>query len=112
MVLLSLDLAKVARASLIVIHCDSQVVVRHINGDYEAKEEQMKEYLSMVKGGVSQRLLAKFMQIPREENEQADCLTKATSAEHMVITGQVLSFIQYPPSTDKIDIQVIHMRDD
>ena len=110
-VLLSLDLAKATGASLVVIHCDSQIVVRHINEDYKAKEERMKEYLSMVIGGVSQRLLAKFVQISREDNEQVDCLAKATSAKHMVITGQVLSFIQYPPSIDKIDIHVIRMRD-
>ena len=34
----------------------------------------MKGYLSMVKGWVSWRLLAKFVQIPREENEQVNCL--------------------------------------
>ena len=58
--------------------------------------ERMKEYLSMVKGRVNQKLLAKFVQIPMEENEQVDCLAKAESTEHMVITGQVLSFIQTP----------------
>ena len=42
-VLSSLDLAKAAGAKLVVIHCDSQVVVGHINGDYEAKGERMKE---------------------------------------------------------------------
>ena len=51
-VLLGLDLAKAARASFVVIHCDSQVVDVHINEDYKAKGEQMKEYLSMVKGRV------------------------------------------------------------
>ena len=47
-VLSNLDLAKAGRVELAVIHCDSQVVVGHINGDYEAKGEWMKEYLSMV----------------------------------------------------------------
>ena len=44
----SLDLAKVIGAMLVVIHCDSQVVSRHINSDYEAKGEWMREYLSMM----------------------------------------------------------------
>ena len=52
-VLSSLNLAKVAGASSVVIRCDSQVIVGYINGDYEAKAERMKEYLSMVKGRVS-----------------------------------------------------------
>lgn len=90
-ILTGLDLAKAAGALSVVIHSDSQVIVRHINGDYKAKEEWMKEYLSMVR--VSQEFLAKFVQIPREENEQADRLTKAAFVEHTVIDGQVLSFI-------------------
>lgn len=48
-VLSGLDLAKAIGAVSAVIQCDSQVVVRHINGDYEAKGECMKKYLSMVK---------------------------------------------------------------
>lgn len=111
-ILTGLDLAKVTGASSVVINYDSQVVIGHINGDYEAKGERMKKYLSMVKGRVSQKLLAKFMQILREENKQADHLAKAASAEHMVITGLVLSFIQYSPSIDKIDVHVIPIRVD
>ena len=34
-----LDLVKVVRAMSVVIHYNSQVVVRHINGDYKAKGE-------------------------------------------------------------------------
>ena len=52
------------------------------------------------------------MQIPKEENEQADHLSKATSTEHMVITDQVLSFIQYSPFINKIDVRVIPTRVD
>ena len=62
----------------------------------------MREYLSMIKGKVSKEFLAKFVQILREENEQADRLAKATSAEHMVVTNQVLSFVQYSPTIDKV----------
>ena len=47
------------------------------------------------------------MQIPREENEQANRLSKVASTEHMVITGQVLSFVKYSPSINKINVQVI-----
>ena len=38
-VLMGLDLAKVAGASLVVIHNDSQFFVGYINGDYKAKGE-------------------------------------------------------------------------
>ena len=53
----------------------------------------MKKYLEEVKGWIGS-LRVKFIQIPREENECADQLAKAASTEHILITNQVLSFIQ------------------
>ena len=47
----------------------------------------MKVYLSMVKERVSQKFLARFVQILRKKNEQANRLAKAVSAEHMVINS-------------------------
>ena len=44
-----LDLAKVAGAASVVIHCNSQVVTNQVNGDYECKSERMKKYLEQVK---------------------------------------------------------------
>ena len=53
----------------------------------------MKKYLEVVKGQIDS-LQIRFVQIPREENECADQLAKATSLEHMHVPNQVLSFIQ------------------
>lgn len=47
--LTSLDLARAVEASLVVIHSDSQVIVKHVNRDYETKGVHMKKYLSLVK---------------------------------------------------------------
>ena len=52
----------------------------------------MKKYLDQVKTRVD-NLEAKIIRIPKGENEQADCLAKATSAEHMINPGNVLSFV-------------------
>ena len=87
-----LDLARAAGATSIVIYCDSQVITNQVNGDYECKGERMKRYLDQVKRRVDD-LQAKIVQIPRGENEQADRLAKATSAEHMITHGNVLSFV-------------------
>ena len=84
---MGLNLAKVAEASSVVIHSYLQVIIGHINRDYEAKRERMKEYLSMVKERISQKFSTKFVQISRGENEQVNRLAKAASAQHMVITG-------------------------
>ena len=53
----------------------------------------MKKYLEEVKNRIGS-LEVKFVQIPREENECADRLTKAASAEFMIAPKQVLSFVQ------------------
>ena len=52
----------------------------------------MKKYLEEVKSQTS-GLEVKFIQIPREENECADRLAKAASAEFMNAPEQVLSFV-------------------
>ena len=79
-------MAKAVGASLVVIHSDLEVIVGHINGDYKAKKERMKEFLSMVRERISQKFLARFVQISMGENEQANHLAKVTSTEHMVVS--------------------------
>ena len=69
------------------------MITSQINGNFECKDERMKKYLEEVKGQTA-GLKAKFIQIPREENECADRLAKAASAEFMNAPKQVLSFIQ------------------
>ena len=87
--LVGIDLANAIRASSIVIHYDSQVVVGQVNGDHEEKGECMKKYMHLVKQHVGQSLEAKFVQIPRE-----------------------LSFIPCAPTMDQIEVQVILLGDD
>ena len=98
-----LDLAKAEEATDVVVYYDSQVVTSQVNGDYECKGERMKKYLEQVKNRVS-NLQARFVQIPRVENEHADCLAKAASAEPMSIPSQVLSFVQISPLIDGISV--------
>ena len=88
-----LDLVKVVQVENMVVYYNSQVITSQINGDYECKNEWMKKYLEVVKGQIDS-LQIRFIQIPREENECADQLAKATSFGHMHVPNQVLSFIQ------------------
>ena len=94
-----LDLAKAAGAKNVVVHCDSQVVISQVNGGYECNNGRMKRYLEEVKNRISS-IEVKFVQIPREENECADHLAKATSVEFMLVPKQVLSFVQASPPID------------
>ena len=87
-----LDFAKTSSPENMIVHCNSQVITSQINGDYECRNERMKNYLDEVKNWIGS-LEVKFVQIPREENECADRLAKAASAEFMSAPKQVLSFV-------------------
>ena len=76
-----------------IVHCDSHVITSQINGNYECRNERMKKHLEEVKNRIGS-LEVKFVQILREENECTDCLAKAASAEFMIASEQVLSFVQ------------------
>ena len=66
----------------------------------------MKRYLDQVKRRVGD-LEAKIIQIPRGENEQANCLAKVVSEEHMITHGNVLFFVQFSPLIDSNNVQEI-----
>jgi len=106
-----LDLAKAAGVASVVLYCDSQVITNQVNGDYECKGNRMKKYLEQVRRRVDD-LHAKIVQIPRGDNEQVDRLAKATSAEHMIVLDNVLSFVQLAPLIDSIDVQEIGFEND
>ena len=94
-----LDLARVAGAESMVVHCDSHVVTNQVNGGYECKNERMMRYLEEVKNQINSFEI-RFVQIPKEENECADRLAKAASAEFILVPKQVLSFVQTSPLID------------
>ena len=62
-----------------------------------------KKYLEYVKRRVDD-LQAKIVQIPREENEQANRLAKTASAEHVITLDNVLSFVQLSPLIDSNEV--------
>ena len=57
-------------------------------------------------------LKAKIVQIPKGENEQADCLTKVASVEHMIAHGNVLFFVQLSSLIDSNNLQEIGSESD
>ena len=73
----------------IKIREDSRLIVSQVNGDYEAKEETMKEYLRIVKALMTQFDECHIEHIPREENVKADALSKYASSEIESYPGTV-----------------------
>ena len=92
-----LELAKSIEAESVLILGDSHLVMGQVNGTCEAKEERMKKYLENVLQLVKKFKEANFVQIPREENMEADALAKEASANQFM---DEFDEVQYLPSLD------------
>ncbi|KAL6328635.1 hypothetical protein AAG906_003320 [Vitis piasezkii] len=73
-ILSGLNLALALSASKIEIYSDSQLIVGHIQGENEAKDGRMTQYLTKVRGALNQLNEWAIKRIPRIENVQADAL--------------------------------------
>ena len=62
--LTGLRIARALGAKNIVLKNDSQLVIRKVKGDFEAKETTMQKYLKLTNQLVSTFLYAEFVQIP------------------------------------------------
>jgi ribonuclease HI len=78
--LTGLKMAKILGAAELDVHSDSQLVIRQVNGDYEAKEGRMQQYLNLVRHQISQFREVRLGRIPREQNTEADQLAKSASS--------------------------------
>ena len=67
-----------------VVQGDSQLIIGQVNGTCESKEERMKKYLNRVRHLIKNFKEANFLQIPREENMEADALAKVASTDGLV----------------------------
>ncbi|XP_065620650.1 uncharacterized protein LOC136063751 [Quercus suber] len=96
-----LKLAKSVEADSILVLRDFQLVIGQINGTCEAKEDRMKRYLKKVVRPVKKFKEADFVQIPREENIEADTLAKEASATE---ARDEFDEIQYMSSIDLLEM--------
>ncbi|KAK4384154.1 hypothetical protein Sango_3086100 [Sesamum angolense] len=73
-------MAQDASALHLLAYSDSQLIVKQMIGEYEAKEESMVQYLQQIDELKTKFKSFQLQQIPREENVKADSLSKLTSA--------------------------------
>ena len=97
-------MAKSLGAELVIVQGDSQLVINQVNGTCEAKEGWMKKYLNKVRQLVKKFKEASFVQLPREENMEADALAKTTLAMEAM---DEFDKVQYIPSIDLPEVQRI-----
>ena len=76
-----LRMAQTLKIQKLVIHSDSQLVVNQVLGDFEAREPRMIRYLEVVKTLLQSMPGATLQYVPREENAQADALSRVATAD-------------------------------
>ena len=72
-----------------------------MNGDYEAKEERMQQYLNLIRYQMSQFREVKLNRIPREQNTTADQLAK--SALSTILNDDIRIIRQSSLQTAKVN---------
>ncbi|XP_077249395.1 uncharacterized protein LOC143888895 [Tasmannia lanceolata] len=106
--LVGLSLVLELEADRLKAHSDSQIIVGHINGLYEAKDQRMLKYLEKVRGKISIFKEFKIVQISRTLNARADTLSKMVSSG-TTNWGNVYAEIISRPSIEKEEIaHIVH----
>ncbi|XP_065631119.1 uncharacterized protein LOC136068206 [Quercus suber] len=102
-----MELAKSVKAKSLLVLGDSQLIIGQVNGMFEAKKERMRKYLDRVMCLIKKFEKVNFVQIPREENMEADALAKEASTSEVV---DEFDEIQYMPSIDIPEVQQVEVR--
>ncbi|VFQ64011.1 unnamed protein product [Cuscuta campestris] len=110
--LCGLRLAASLRAERIQVRCDSKLVVGHVTREFEAKDERMKKYrdtaLELLKAFGAYRI----EQVPREENAEADILSKLgpDSPDHIKAMTQEEELLE--PSISPGEVLIIALKEE
>ncbi|KAL0395022.1 UNVERIFIED_CONTAM: Ribonuclease HI [Sesamum latifolium] len=91
-----MKMAHEAGARHLLAYSDSQLIVKQVEGTYEAKEKSMVQYLQQIAELRTNFKSFHIIQIPKEENIKADCLSKLSSALEDCHTRYIT--IQYLPN--------------
>jgi ribonuclease HI len=109
-VIAGMEVAQKLEAKILEVRSDSQVVVGHIRGEFEAQGEKMKQYLSKVQEIETFFKSVLITRVPREANTWVDflaCLRFGTTEEIKASSQQVQSLTQ-PSITLPINIMQVH----
>ena len=96
--LAALKLSKNMGIHNLIVKSDSQLIIRQVKGEYEAREDRMKKFLTIIQTLLSHFKKVEFLDIPREENVEADHLARLAPSEEEI---DVFLEVQGRPSTEE-----------
>ena len=80
--LTGLRIARALGAKNIMLKSNSQLVIGQVRGEFEAKETRMQKYLKLTNQLVSTFNHAEFVQIPQDQNAEADKVARSASTKN------------------------------
>ncbi|CAJ2663183.1 unnamed protein product [Trifolium pratense] len=109
--LAGLRLAEDMEAKEVKNFTDSQLVASQVLGEYQAKNDNLSEYLALVKEKITKFESVEVQHVPREHNKRADILSKLASTKKKGGNKSVIQEVLPRPSIEKasdvLDINVI-----
>ena len=96
-----LELAKAVRTDRVKIRTDSQLVANHVSERFQPREEKMGQYLKIVKQMMGKFEAVEVIQIPREQNSQADILARMAAVADPKMPKSVPLEVKSGPSIDQ-----------
>ncbi|MCI01817.1 putative protein NYNRIN-like, partial [Trifolium medium] len=99
--LAGLRLAEDMQAKEIKIYTDSQLVASHVLREYQTKNDNLSEYLTLVKEKITKFDLAEVQHVPRGHNKRADIVSKLASRKRKGGNKSVIQEILSLPSIEK-----------
>ncbi|XP_073138852.1 uncharacterized protein [Henckelia pumila] len=104
--IMGIKLALSVGVKRLTIHSDSQLIVSQVNGNYEAKEDKMLEYLTQVNELISGLDSYDIKQIPRVKNQSADRLAKLASSLANIDNRKITFLTYVKEKTDGSDVTI------
>ncbi|GAU50049.1 hypothetical protein TSUD_408450 [Trifolium subterraneum] len=109
--LIGLRLAEDVGAKEIKIYTDSQLVASQVLGEYQAKNDNLSEYLALVKEKITKFDSAEIQHVPREHNKRPEILSKLVSTKrkngNKSVIQKILSYPSINKPTKVLDINAI-----
>jgi ribonuclease HI len=99
--LAGLRLAEDVGAKEVKIYTDSQLVVSQVLGEYQAKNDNLHEYLEVVKEKIAMFDSAEVKHVPREHNTRADIMSKLASTKKKGGNKSIIQEVLPRPSIEK-----------
>ena len=109
-ILTGLRMAWALGSKNILLRSDSQLIIGQVKGDFEAKKTRMQKYLKFTNQLVSNFNRAKFVQIPRNQNAEADKMAQSALADDQANVTDWRLEEQNSPNIEEFQTLPMHAR--